>query len=268
MAGSDQTNLSEPLPARDSPFATELAVAGPESLLLLLRDSRLDESHLCFLLGRKDLQTTFLQEIAKRKDLLRSYRVKRSLAFHPHVPRLVALRLVRELYLMDLVKLSQSPLAAGDLQRVAEEQLISRLAQVPLGEKIALARQASARVLAALISEGHARVASPALDNPQLTEAQVLKVLTKEKISSAVLTAIGRHQRWSALPNVRLALLRHPHAPLEVVGKLLPQVNLADLQALAKLKTISAGIRRHIEHEIARRMNAARDKHEKDLPKA
>jgi len=248
----------------DPKFAAEMAAADPDSLVAILADSRLDETHLCLLIQRKDLPGTFLQEIAKRRDLLRSYQVKRSLAFHPHVPRLVALRLIRELYLMDLVKLSQSPHAAGDLQRLAEEQLIARLPQVPLGEKIALARQASARVLGALLSDGHPRVTPPALNNPRLTEAQVLKVLTKEKLASGTLLAISKHSRWSVLPNVRLALLRHPHSPLEMAGKLLSQVNPADLQALSKIRVLSAGIRRHIEHEISRRMGVDRGNLTKD----
>ena len=267
MAKPNDSDPHQSTAIADPTFAAELAAAGPDSFLALLADSRLDETHLCLLLERKDLPGTFLQEIVKRRDLLRSYRVKRSLAFQPHVPRLAALRLIRELYLMDLVKLSQSPLAASDLQRLAEEQLISRLPQVPLGEKIALARHASARVLGALLSDGHARVSAPALDNPRLTEAQVLKVLTKEKQAAATLLAISKHSRWSVLPNVRLALLRHPHPPLEMAGKLLSQVNPADLQALSKIKTISAGIRRHIEHEISRRMNATRVNPTKDLAK-
>ncbi|HLW99086.1 MAG TPA: hypothetical protein VKR82_10595 [Candidatus Acidoferrales bacterium] len=266
MAKPNDSNPLEPEVAPDSAFATELSAVSPNSLSALLVDSRLDETHLQLLLERKDLPGTFLQEVAKRRDLLRSYKIKRLLAFHPHVPRLIALRLVRELYLMDLVKLSQSPLTPGDLQRVAEEQVISRLTQVPLGEKIALAKQASARVLGALISEGHARVSAPALNNPRLTEAQVLKVLSKEKLTADLLASLGRHPRWSALPNVRLALLRHPHAPLELAPKLLSHLNLVDLQSLVKLKTISMAIRRHIEHEISRRMSDARPNPAKDLP--
>jgi len=266
VAKPNDSDPLQPEAAPDSAFAAEIAAANPDSLSALLADSRLDETHLHLLLERKDLPGTFLQEVAKRRDLLRSYQIKRSLAFHPHVPRLISLRLVRELYLMDLVKLSQSPLTAGDLQRVAEDQVISRLTQVPLGEKIALARQASARVLGALISEGHARVCGPALNNARLTEAQVLKVLAKEKLTADLLASLGRHPRWSVLPNVRLALLRHPHAPLELAPKLLSQLNLADLQALVKLKTISTAIRRHIEHEISRRMIATRGNPAKDPP--
>lgn len=234
-------------------FAAEIAVATHAALLKFLDDPRLDEEHLLVLLSRKDLPVAFLEEFARRRGLLTSYGVRRSLAFHPHVPRVLAMRLARELHLMDLVKLSQTPAAPPEVRRIAEEQLLARLPQVPLGQKIALARQATARVLAALIVEGVARVVEPALQNPRLTEAQVLKLLTKEKLPSIVVPAICRHARWESFPNVRLALLRHPQTPHEAVQRILPHIPLGDLRALARLKTISEIVRRHIERELARR---------------
>ena len=64
-------------------------------LLALLDNPALDESHLCLLLERKDLPGEVLEEVGKRKPLLKSYRVKKALCFHPHGPRLVTLRLIR-----------------------------------------------------------------------------------------------------------------------------------------------------------------------------
>src|SRR5205807_1480520 len=79
-----------------------------------------------------------LEEIARRKALLKSYRVNRALAFHPRTPRLVSLRLLRDLYLMDLVQVAILPGVSAELKRNAEEQLIARLPQLPLGQKITL----------------------------------------------------------------------------------------------------------------------------------
>src|SRR5437879_12552456 len=73
-------------------------------LLALLDNPALDETQVCLLLERKDLPGEILEEIARRKALLKSYRVKRALAFHPRAPRLVSLRLLRDLYLMDIVQ--------------------------------------------------------------------------------------------------------------------------------------------------------------------
>lgn len=236
-----------------TPFAEELAAADAEALPNLITDPRLDEDHLCLLLQRKELSSALLDEIARRRGLLDSYRVKRALAFHPHVSRPVAHRLLRELHLMDLVKLSRAPATPADLRRAVEDHLVGRFPQVALGQKIALARQASPPVLAALIAEGNVRVVETALGNPLLTEAQVLKLLAKEKLPTSVIPSMSRHDRWNSLPNVRLALLRHPQTPLEAAQRILPHVPFADLRALARLKSISSALRKRIEHELFHR---------------
>src|SRR5580765_1890165 len=142
-----------------------------EDLASLLHNPALDETQLCLLLNRKDIPAEVLEEVARRKPLLKNYRVKRALAFHPRTPRLVNLRLIRELYLMDLVQLTLLPGTSTELKRIAEEQLVARVPQLPLGQKITLARRGTARVTGALLADGHTQVLSIALDNPGLTEA-------------------------------------------------------------------------------------------------
>jgi len=80
--------------------------------------------------------------VGRRKHLLKNYRVKRALAFHPRAPRLISLRLLGDLYLMDLVQLTLSPGVLAELKRSAEEQLLARLPQLPLGTENHLGRGA------------------------------------------------------------------------------------------------------------------------------
>src|SRR6266699_4511815 len=192
-------------------------------LLALLDNPALDETQLCLLLERKDLPGEILEEVARRKPLLKNYRVKRSLAFHPRTPRLISLRLLRDLYLMDLVQVTLSPGVSAELKLNAEDQLLGRLRQLPLGQKITLARRGPARVAGALLAEGQAQVISVVLDNPYLTEAQILKVLSRVRLPPAVVAAIGRHRKWSLSYNVRVALVRHPASVLATVLSFLPQ---------------------------------------------
>ena len=105
----------------------------------------LDETHVCLLLERKDLSGTLLEEIAKRKTWRASYRVRRALAAHPHTPRLVAMRLMRDLHLMDLVRISLQTASPVELRRLAEDRVLAQLPQLPLGQRIMLARRGSAR---------------------------------------------------------------------------------------------------------------------------
>ncbi len=107
-------------------LAALLHHASSDVLLALLDNPALDETQLRLLLERKDLPGEILEEVARRKPLLKSYRVKRSLAFHPRTPRLISLRLLRDLYLMDLVQVTLSPGVSAELKLNAEDQLLGR----------------------------------------------------------------------------------------------------------------------------------------------
>src|SRR5580698_9612639 len=209
MAGADK-NSERALVASGEELAALLHHADTEVLLALLDNPSLEEAQLCMLLERKNLPAEILEEVARRKPLLKNYRVKRALAFHPRTPRLVTLRLLRDLYLMDLVQLTLLPGIPTELKRNAEDQLLARLPQLPLGQKITLARRGPARIAGALLAEGHAQIISIVLDNPYMTEAQILKALSREKLSTAVIPAISHHRKWSITYNIRLALVRHP----------------------------------------------------------
>src|SRR5574340_1254942 len=89
----------------------------PQVLLALLENPALDEEKLRLLLTRKDLPAEILAEIGSRKELLKNHAVKRALLFHVHTPRLVGLRLLKSMYLMDLVQFALLPSAPIDLRR-------------------------------------------------------------------------------------------------------------------------------------------------------
>ena len=239
----------------------ELAVllhhASADVLLALLDNPAMEETQLCLLLERKNLPSEIPEEVARRKPLLKSYRVKRALAFHPRTPRLISLRLLRDLYLMDLVQVAIVPGVSAELKRNAEDQLLARLPQLPLGQKITLARRGPARVAGALLAEGHAQVISIVLDNPYMTEAQILRALSREKLPVAVIPAIVRHHKWSITYNVRLALVRHPSAPLATILSYLPELTVSDLRELAAPGIVPESLRKYLQAEVQRRMRAS-----------
>ena len=227
-----------------------------EVLLGVLENPALDETQVCLLLERKNLPAEILEEVARRKPLLKSYRVKRALAFHPRTPRLVSLRLLRDLYLMDLVQIAILPGVSAELKRNAEDQLLARLPQLPLGQKITLARRGPARVAGALLAEGHAQVISIVLDNPYMTEAQILRALSREKLPVSVIPAITEHRKWSITYNVRLALVRHPASPLATILSYLPELTVTDLRELAAPGIVPENLRKYLQAEVQRRMRA------------
>jgi len=264
MAAADK-NRDRALVASGDELTALLHHADAEVLLTLLDNPLLEEMQLCMLLERKNLPAEILEEVARRKPLLKSYRVKKALAFHPRTPRLVTLRLLRDLYLMDLVQLTLLPGIPTELKRNAEDQLTSRLPQLPLGQKITLARRGPARLAGALLAEGHAQIVNIVLDSAYLTEAQVLKVLSREKIPPGVVRSISQHRKWSISYNVRLALVRHPLSPLATVLGYLPELTVSDLRELASPGIVSESLREYLQAEVQRRIRAGERSGEKRI---
>jgi hypothetical protein len=151
-----------------------------------------------------------------------------------------------------------------ELKRNAEDQLVSRLPQLPLGQKITLARRGPTRLAGALLAEGHAQIVGIVLDNPYLTEAQVLRVLSREKLPPVVVPAIGQHRKWSITYNVRLALVRHPLSPLATVLAYLPELTVSDLRELASPGIVSESLRKYLQAEVQRRIRAGEKSAQKE----
>jgi hypothetical protein len=122
-----------------------------------------------------------------------------------------------------------------------------------LGQKIALARRGPARVAGALLAEGHPQILTVVLDNAWLTEAQILKALSRETISVNVTHAIGQHRRWSSVYNVRLALIRAPGTTLASILTYLPEITVSDLRDLSAPGVVRESLRKYLEAEIRRR---------------
>jgi hypothetical protein len=242
--------------ARDEELAALLHSDDDQVLLSLLKNPALAETDIAVLLSRKNLPAAVVQEICQRRDWLKTYALKKALAFHPHTPRIANLRLLKELYLMDLVQVALLPGVSPELKRNAEDQLITRLPQLPLGQKITLARRGPARVAGLLLADGHALVAPVALDNTRLTAAQILKVLAREGVPESVVQTIAHHRKWSCDYNVRLALVRNPATTLAISLGFLPELTVSDLHELSAPGIVPEPLRKYLEAETQRRIRA------------
>jgi hypothetical protein len=260
MAHEDRADVQA---ARTAPVEAipELLASGGEDVLHSLIDNpAFDETHVCLLLERKDLSGLLLEEISKRKTWRANYRVRLGLAAHPHTPRLIAMRLMRELHLMDLVRIGLLPTSSMELRRLADERVLTQLPQLPLGQKLMLARRGSTRIAAGLIAHGPEQVARVALDNSFLTESQLLKTLAKEALPARIVAAVATHEKWSKLINIRVALLRHPHAPHDRVPALVPGLPRREIEDLLELSRLPEYVRAQLREELAQRKEI--DEHE------
>src|ERR1700675_4218431 len=253
----DEQGTHRVLAATGEELAALLHSGDEQVLLALLKNPAIAETDVVVLLARKSLPAAVIEEICNRREWLKTYALKKALACHPHTPRLVSLRLLKELYLMDLVQIALLPGVSAELKRNAEDQLATRLPQIPLGQKITLARRGPARVSGLLLAEGHPLVVPVALENTHLTAAQILKVLAREGVAESVVQAIAHHRKWSCDYNVRLALVRNPATTLAVSLSFLPELTVSDLHELAAPGIVPEPLRKYLEAETRRRIRAA-----------
>jgi len=86
-----------------------------------------------------------------------------------------------------------------------------------------------------------------------LTESQLLRTLAKDGLPAQTVAAIAKHEKWSKLTNVRIALLRHPHSPVERVLSFLPDLARRDLEDLLEVSRLPGSMRANLRQELARR---------------
>ena len=228
-----------------------------QTLLAILENANLQEQHVTALLERLDLPVSVLSAVAAEGKWTSSEGIRQRLASHPRTPKRFAVAAVRQLFLFDLVRLSLLPSAPPDIRRLAEEVILTRVPNIPVGEKLTLARRGPARAAGAILAEGHPQASKLALANPFLTESQVLKVLAKVGVPERVVHAIAEHPKWSCRYNVRAALVRNPRAPVPAVIAFLPDLTQRDLRDICTMDSLAPAVRKHIEEELARRAEVA-----------
>ena len=249
---AERAELAAVVPrSRLEPFFKETA---KEVLLALARNPNLQEHDLLRLLERQDLPEEALRELGQHAQAVRSYRVKLALVRHPRTPPRVSLPLMKFLYLFDLVRVSQTPAAAPQVKKVAEETVLKKLEALPRGEKITLARQGSGRVAAALLVTQDAELTRAALSNPYLTEGQLLKVLALNELPAVLLELLSHHEKWSRPYHLRLALIRHPLTPFARVRAFLPDITVNDLRDICRDPRMPDQVRKYILANCAQRL--------------
>jgi hypothetical protein len=214
MASEDPTAMEQPQPAGQSSLQDAIHSSDIELLRKAAEDLALTEDLALALLKRPELPAEVIEQLGKNGGLSKFRKTKLALVKHPKTPRHVSLPTIRHLYTFDLMKVALTPAVPAAVKIAAEEALIMRLETVPLGEKLSLARRASARIAGALLLDAEPRVIRAALDNPRLAEVSVVKVLMWQDARKTLVRAVCQHARWSVRLEVRLALLRREETPL------------------------------------------------------
>ena len=196
-----------------SPGQAELGISSDDSIQIsdlstAASDPSLNEDQVLALLKRNDIAAAVLEKIARNPASSKSRKIKLALMEHSRTPRHVALSLLRNLFTFDLMNVALMPTVAADIKIAAEESLIHRLDKLSIGEKLSLARRASARVVGVLVNEADTRIVTASLESPRLTEAMLVNSLMRHASSELMVQAVRLHPKWSIRPEIQQAVQR------------------------------------------------------------
>jgi len=213
----------------------ELLRVGParSALRAFLEKAELDESAMIALL-RRPVGVPFLELVAASAPWSERPRVLGAVVLNPLTPRVLAQRLLPNLYWRDLAEIAASPRLDAGVRAKAEGQLKDELPDLRLGEKITLARLATPLLLRLILLETDPRILNAGLENPRLRESDLAAFLQGLEVTRALLETTAASTRWRGSYAVRLALVLQPKTPLPVALAQLTSLVARDLRRLVE----------------------------------
>ncbi|MGB8331913.1 MAG: hypothetical protein WCE62_17435 [Polyangiales bacterium] len=112
-----------------------------------------------------------------------------------------------------------------------------------LGERKSLARTHDRSLIQRVVRDPHPDVVRILLDNPSLTEIDVVRVCAVRPNDPQVLQSVYRHRRWVVRYRPRNAIVRNPHTPLDTALLLAPLLQKAQLEEAASSSELAPALR-------------------------
>jgi hypothetical protein len=132
-----------------------------------------------------------------------------------------------------------------------ERQLKPTGRPLTLGERKSLARTHSREQLLLLLRDPHPAVVEILLNNPHITEAEIVRIAAARPAVPASLAAIASHARWSVQHAVKRALVLNPATPLADAIRIATTLRAQELRELAADHSLPEPLRTHAAEVFA-----------------
>lgn len=155
----------------------------------------------------------------------------------------------------DLDAIAESVERGDDPYTVAEELLVepepgkpvnkslyAQILSMSVGERIKLALKGNRDARMILIRDPNRLIQRFVLQNPRITDDEIIAVARNRNVESELLRKIGEHKHWSRNYQVRLALVGNPKTPLATALHFVSSLMERDMRLLAKSKSVSATV--------------------------
>lgn len=89
----------------------------------------------------------------------------------------------------------------------------AKMELMTLGERRAMSKKWDKDTLDRLLSDPDPMVISNLLNNPRITESEIIKIASKRLNSKEILRLISIHKKWGSRYNIKKALVQNPYTP-------------------------------------------------------
>jgi len=126
----------------------------------------------------------------------------------------------------------------------AEEiaKLVNRIENMTANEKIKLALTGDGEARRILLRNPNRLVPMAVLQNPRITESEVISIANSRHTSDEMLRYIVNNRDWYKLYALRLALVKNPKTPFAMSIRMVGTLASHDLKLLAKSKSIPQAV--------------------------
>lgn len=125
--------------------------------------------------------------------------------------------------------------------------------ELTVGERRSLARSPTRRDFDKLLSDPHPLVIRQLLENPRLTEDDVLRIAARRPARADALMAIARSERWLSRPRIRMAILLNPGSPPGLALPLLAACTRSELVEMVQSADVNKLLRSTARELLVRR---------------
>jgi len=209
-----------------------LPEAPSEYLEGALDNPQLGTEELALLLRNRATTVEIVTRVGGNRAWMRPRGIKVALVANPRAPQVLARRFLPHLFWHDLADLASNLRVSPVVRREAEKLVRTRLPELSVGERVALARRGSRGIVEMLRDETEAPVLQALAGNPRATEADVALILTRAELPARFLSWLADRSSWSSRRVVRLALVRHPRTPPSSALRLIPSLSRRDIDEL------------------------------------
>ena len=209
--------------------------------------SSLTEDDALSIIDHPFVTSAIIQKVAQDPRLSSFYAVRLKLVAHRKTPQMYAAKLVHYLHWPDLVRLSVDVMVPAPVRRAVDVQLLARVTELTLGQRIASARRCSLALIKHFIFDPDPRVFAALLVNQRLREDEILALIASERATRDQLSILANDIKWSFRYSIRRALVLNPSTPRSIAAAQLRHLTVADLRNIYHRAETSVYLRRCIE---------------------